>query len=46
LKIKKVAIVHNWLCADGGAEAVLKHLLHIFPQADIYTTVDTLSYEK
>lgn len=42
MKSKKVAIVHDWLCVDGGAEVVLKHLLHIFPKADIYTIVDTL----
>ena len=46
MKIKKVAIVHDWLCVDGGAEVVLKHLLHIFPQADIYTMVDTLPYKN
>ena len=46
MKIKKVAIVHDWLCVDGGAEVVLKRLLHIFPQADIYTMVDTLPYEN
>ena len=46
MKNKKVAIVHDWLCVDGGAEVVLKHMLHIFPQADIYTMVDTLPNEN
>jgi len=46
LKNKKVAIVHDWLCVDGGAEVVLKYLLHIFPQADIYTIIDTLPQEN
>lgn len=46
MKSKKVAIVHDWLCVDGGAEVVLKHLLHIFPKADIYTMIDTLPQES
>jgi len=45
LKSKKVAIVHDWLSVNGGAEVVLKHLLHLYPQADIYTMVDTLPKE-
>lgn len=35
----KVAIVHDWLVADGGAERVLHELLDLFPQADLYSTV-------
>jgi len=42
LKSKKVAIVHDWLLVDGGAEVVLKHLLQLFPKADIYTMLDKL----
>ena len=42
MRSKKVAIVHDWLSVDGGAEVVLKHLLNIFPKADIYTMIDTL----
>ena len=46
MKNKKVAIVHDWLCVNGGAEIVLKYLLEMFPQADLYTMIDTLSPEK
>ena len=42
MKNKKVAIVHDWLCVNGGAEVVLKHLLRLYTNADIYTIVDTL----
>jgi glycosyltransferase involved in cell wall biosynthesis len=35
----KVAIVHDWLVVYGGAERVLKELLTLFPQADLYSTV-------
>ncbi len=35
----KVAIVHDWLVNYGGAEDVVKAILEIYPQADIYTLV-------
>jgi len=38
----KVALVHDHLAQDGGAEKVLKVLADLFPQAPIYT----LLYEK
>lgn len=36
---KKIAIVTDWLIDFGGAELVVKHLLELFPEADIYTSV-------
>jgi len=36
----RVAIVHDWLVARGGAEKVLDALLDAFPQAEIFTVVD------
>lgn len=38
----RVAIVHDWLTAMGGAEYTLMQILKLYPQADIYTIVDTL----
>ena len=38
----KVAIVHDWLVTYAGAERVLEQLLNIFPEADLYSTVDFL----
>lgn len=35
----KVAIVHDWLPYVGGAEYVIKAMLEIFPDANIYTSV-------
>lgn len=35
----KVAVVHDWIVNIGGAEKVLKAILEIFPEADIYTLV-------
>ena len=41
----KVAIVHDWLGTDGGAEKVLLQLAELYPEADIYTLVDFLDTE-
>lgn len=38
----KIAIIHDWLVTYAGAERVLERMLKIFPQADIYSTVDFL----
>lgn len=38
----KVAIVHDWLVVNGGAEKVLQNLLDLFPSADLFTLVDFL----
>ena len=42
----KVAIVHDWLVADAGAEKVLKEIVALFPHADIFALVDFLSEEQ
>ncbi len=36
---KKIAIVCDWIKDWGGAELVLSHMLEVFPQADIFTSV-------
>lgn len=38
----KVAIVHDWLVVSGGAEKVLKNLIAVFPDADLFALVDFL----
>lgn len=38
----RVAIVHDWLVVNGGAEKVLAALLKAFPQADVMTLVNFL----
>ena len=45
-KSKRVAIIHDWLVTIGGAERVLKEILYLFPKADIFTIIDTLSASK
>ena len=41
--MRSVALVHDWLEAPGGGEAVLAELLRIYPRADVFTLVDFLT---
>ncbi len=38
----KVAIIHDWLVVNGGAEKVLEEILALYPQAEVFTLVDYL----
>jgi len=38
-----IALVHDWLDAPGGGEAVLASLTRLFPDAPVFTLVDFLS---
>ena len=38
----RVAILHDWLFVDGGAEQVLRALLKCYPEAEIFTVFDQL----
>lgn len=42
----RIAIVHDWLAASGGAELVLEQLLLCYPDADIFTLVDYMPQEE
>ena len=39
LKNKKIAIVCDWIKDWWGAELVLSHIMEVFPEADIFTSV-------
>lgn len=39
----KIALIHDWLVTNAGAEKVLKAILDIYPQADIFSLVDFLN---
>jgi glycosyltransferase involved in cell wall biosynthesis len=41
-----VAIVHYWLLVPGGGEQVLKAILEIFPDADIFTLVSDPQFAR
>jgi glycosyltransferase involved in cell wall biosynthesis len=45
-KKPSIALVHDWLDAPGGGEAVLASLLRIFPGAPVFTLVDFLSADE
>jgi len=36
----KIAIVHEWLTNYAGSERVIEQMLHVFPAADLYATID------
>jgi glycosyltransferase involved in cell wall biosynthesis len=38
----RIAIVHEWLVTNAGSERVLEQMLAVFPEADLYCTVDFL----
>ena len=40
---RRVAIVHDWLVVWGGAEGVLRELVALFPDCDLFSVVDFLS---
>lgn len=42
----KTAIVCDWLVTWGGAEKFLTHLLHCFPQADLFAVIDFVATDK
>ena len=39
----KIAIIHDWLVTNAGAEKVLRNLVEIYPDADIFSLVDFLN---
>lgn len=42
----KVAIIHDWLVTYAGAERVLEQMIAVYPQADIFSTVDFLTQSQ
>lgn len=42
----KIAIVHDWLVTYAGAERVLEQILHIYPEADLFSLVDFIPAEQ
>jgi glycosyltransferase involved in cell wall biosynthesis len=38
----KTAIIHDWLVTNAGAEKVLKEIVDLYPDADIFSIVDFL----
>jgi glycosyltransferase involved in cell wall biosynthesis len=42
----KVALVHDWLVTNAGAERVLEQMLQVLPQADLFSLIDFLPQEQ
>jgi glycosyltransferase involved in cell wall biosynthesis len=42
----KVAIVHEWLDTYAGSERVVEQLLHIWPEADLFSVCDFLPEDE
>jgi glycosyltransferase involved in cell wall biosynthesis len=43
---KRVALVHDWLTAYVGGERVLEQMIRLFPDSELYTTIDVLNDEE
>lgn len=39
----KIAVVHDWLISYAGAEKVLKEILSIYKNADVYVVIESLN---
>ena len=46
MKANSIALVHDWLQAPGGGEAVLAELLQMYPGAALHALVDFLSADE
>jgi glycosyltransferase involved in cell wall biosynthesis len=42
----KVAVVHDWLIDFGGAEKVLKSIMNIYPDADVFSVVCGMTQQE
>ena len=42
----KVAIIHEWLLVEAGAEKVLGEILQLFPEADLFCLLDYLPTQE
>jgi glycosyltransferase involved in cell wall biosynthesis len=41
-----VALVHDWLPVYAGAERVLEQMIHLLPEAEIYSLIDFVSEDQ
>lgn len=41
-KAARVAIVHDWLPLYGGAERVLEQIIHLYPDAQLFSMIDAI----
>ena len=41
-KMRRIAIIHDWLASYFGSERVLEQILHLYPKADLFSVTDFL----
>src|ERR1700733_5772790 len=46
LSSARIAIVHDWLPLYGGAERVLEQIIHLFPNAELFSIIDKIPEGK
>src|ERR1700738_2779879 len=44
--MQRVALVHDWLTAYVGGERVLEQMIRLFPDSELFTTIDVLNQEE
>lgn len=44
--MNKIAIVHDWFTTLGGSEKVIEQLLQVFPNADLFSSIDFLPVKE
>ena len=42
----RIAIVHDWLVTNAGAEKVLKEIIELYPEANIFSLVEFLAKDE
>lgn len=42
----KIAVVHEWLLVEAGAEKVLSEILNLYPEADLFCLLDFLPSQE
>lgn len=42
----RIALVHDWLAAYVGGERVLEQMITVYPQSDVFTSVDVLPADE
>jgi glycosyltransferase involved in cell wall biosynthesis len=42
----RIAVVHDWLVTYAGAEKALEQILHLYPEADLFSLIDFLPADQ
>jgi hypothetical protein len=42
----KIAVIHDWLINFGGDQKVLKSIINIYPDADVFSVVCSMTQQE